>query len=169
MYEVGTLIVYGSTGVCRVEEISERKFDAASPPRRYFRLQPLYQSETIYTPVENNRVFMRPVISRAEAERLVGLIPGIEAEVYHSRNVQDLTGYYQSFLQSHDCGDLLELVMSIYAKKQHVAEQKKRFGQVDEHFMRRAQAMLHGELAVALGIPLDQVPVYIAQRVEHAQ
>lgn len=169
MYEVGTLIVYGSTGVCRVEEIVERKFDAASPPRSYLRLQPLYQSETIYTPVDNSRVFMRPVISRAEAERLVGLIPGIEAEAYHSRNVQDLAGYYQSFLQSHDCADLLELVMSIYAKKQHVAEQKKRFGQVDEHYMRRAQAMLYGELAVALGITLEEVPNYIAKCVEQSQ
>ena len=34
-------------------------------------------------------------------------------------------------------------------------------GQVDQRYRKKAECLLHGELAVALGIPLDQVESYI--------
>lgn len=50
-------------------------------------------------------------------------------------------------------------------KKAALAQQNKKFGRVDEHFMRQAEDNLYGELAVALGIARDEVPGYIKARV----
>lgn len=72
-------------------------------------------------------------------------------------------------MKSHDCKDLIELTMSIYNKKAALARQNKKFGRVDEHFMRQAEDALNGELAVALGIDKAAVPAYIAQRVAQAE
>ena len=78
MYTVGELIVYCGTGVCRVEAIEEKTQPDGSA-RGYYRLKPLYQSGTISVPVDG-KVFMRPVISREEAEALIDELPTMPAE-----------------------------------------------------------------------------------------
>ena len=40
----------------------------------------------------------------------------------------------------------------------------KKLGLVDERYMKRAQDMLHGEFAVALGIERNEVPGYIESK-----
>jgi len=61
--------------------------------------------------------------------------------------------------------DLVKLSMSLRAKKQGLEQQKRKFGAVDERFMKRAEELLFGELAAALDISKDRVPEYIADRV----
>lgn len=167
MYQIGDLIVYGGTGVCRVEAVDTPKPRPGEAARQYYLLKPLYQDGTIRIPVDT-KVFMRPVISREEAEKLIDAIPGMSAEVHHDRNFTQLAAHYQEALGSHSCSDLIELVMSIYAKKQYVESRKRKFGQVDARFMKRAENLLYGEFSVALGIPFDDVQGYIAGRVSGA-
>lgn len=164
MYQIGDLIVYGNTGVCRVEAVETPRHRPGEEERQYYLLRPLYQDGAIRIPVDT-KVFMRPVISREEAEKLIDAIPGMNAEVYHERNFTQLAAHYQEALGSHECSDLIELVMSIYAKKQDAESKKRKFGQVDARFMKRAESLLYGEFSVALGIPFDDVQGYIASRV----
>ena len=164
MYQIGDLIVYGGTGVCRVEKVEAPKLKGTDGNRQYYTLKPLYQDGTICIPVDT-KVFMRPVISREEAEKLIDAIPEVKAEAYHDRNFTQLAAHYQAALGSHECADLIELVMSIYAKKQFAESRKRKFGQVDARFMKRAENLLYGEFSVALGIPFDDVQAYIAERV----
>ena len=56
--------------------------------------------------------------------------------------------------------------MSIHAKKESMQRQKRRFGSVDERFLKQGEDLLFGELAAALDIPREEVPGYIAARVE---
>lgn len=56
--------------------------------------------------------------------------------------------------------------MSIYAKKQELKGQKRKFGVVDERYLRQAEELLFGELAVALGIDKEEVPEYIDSRLK---
>lgn len=165
MYQIGEMILYGSTGVCRVADIQVRKGANGEAERSYYTLEPLYQSCTISTPVDNEKIFMRPIITREEAERLIDLIPGMEGEAYHNRAMRELTEHYEAALRTYNCEDLVTLTMSIYAKKLDLESQKRKFGALDERFMRRAEDLLFGELAAALGIERDAVPDYIAARV----
>ena len=168
MFQAGDLIVYGNTGVCKVEGFAKPNLPGVDRNKEYYVLTPLYQEGTIYSPTDNTKVFMRPVISKNKAEELINMIPSIQAQSFHTSSSQQLTEHYQGFFNSHDCSDLIELIMSIYAKKQYLLNHKHKFGQIDERFMRKAEELLHGELAVALGISLKEVPGYIASRVETA-
>lgn len=58
--------------------------------------------------------------------------------------------------------------MSIYEKKQDVEKHNRKFGQVDERFMKQAEELLFSELAVALEIQRDEVREYIADRLSAA-
>lgn len=168
MYQAGDLVLYGSTGVCRVDEIREQSFPSMGEKRLYYVLRPLYEDCVISAPVDSDKVFIRPIISREEAERIIEKIPHIHAQAYHSRVSRELSEHYEAILKSHDCDSLVELTMSIYQKKRQLLDQKRKFGTVDERFLKRAEDLLFGELAAALEIPRDQVQDYIASKVEAA-
>lgn len=164
MYEVDDLIMYGSTGVCRILDITTQEFN--NEDKLYYVLEPLYQSGVIYAPVDNEKVFMRPVISEEEAKNLIDTIPEIHTEIYRNSSMQQLTKYYQSIIDTHKCLDLLKLTKSIHQKKMDALAQNRHLGQIDKKFMKRAEDLLFGEFAAALQISKDDVQDYIQKRLE---
>ena len=84
MFQTGAFIVYGNIGVCKVTGIAAPDFPDVDKSQLYYTLKPLYQNGMIYTPV-NTKVFMRPIITAGEAQRLIDMIPSIRVEAYHSR------------------------------------------------------------------------------------
>lgn len=166
MYQIGELIFYGSTGVCRVADIHQTTAHRTCPAQTYYILQPLYSTCTIQTPVDNPKVFMRPILSREEALNLIDRIPTVHAKAYSPRSIRELSDHYEAAMRTHNSAELLKLTMSIYAKKQDALRQNKKFGSMDERFMKRAEDLLFGELAAALDIDRDTVPDYIASRLE---
>lgn len=165
MYKTGDLIIYSGEGVCRVERVGLLEMSGANKGKQYYTLQPVYRDGKIFIPVDTT-VFMRPVITREEAETLIQRIPEIESEVYENRNLRMLNEHYQSLLQSHDCEDMLQLIKAIYTKQQENIAAGKKPGLVDERYMKRAEDILYGELAVALDVPKDSVLDYITNILE---
>ena len=125
MYQKGELVVYGTTGVCRVEGFgSPDPMDRSG--KQYYLLKPLYQDGVIYTPVEGGKVPMRPVMSAEEARALAEQVPQIQPEEHRARTIQLLTQHYQAILQSGSSRDLLELAMSIQAKRRQAEKHNRR-------------------------------------------
>jgi len=168
MYQVGEMIIYGGEGVCRVEAIGPIDMRGANRDRLYYTLAPLYRTGTIYTPVDT-KVFMRPVISRAAAEALIRSIPDIQGDGYKEKNLRLINEHYQSLIRTHQCEDMVQVIKSAYARSQARHAQGSKPGQVDERYMKRAEELLHGELAVALGIEREAVADYIAKTLEETE
>ncbi|WP_418665884.1 CarD family transcriptional regulator [Allofournierella sp.] len=166
MFCKGELIVYGNTGVCRVEDVAPAAhLSSGDKERLYYKLAPLYGSGFIYIPVETE-VFMRPVLTRAEAEALIEQIPQIKEESSQGLDPRALAEKYRATLNTHECADLVQLIKSVYSKNQALVGSGKKPGKTDQEYMKRAEGLLHGELAVALEIPVDEVEEYIRSRVE---
>lgn len=163
MFQPGDFIIYGSNGVCEVTDIGTPE-QFADRKDLYYKLEPVYSSETIYTPV-GSRVFMRPVMSRDEAELLIAKIPSIETDVCTSHKITFLKAHYESSLETHKCEDLIQLIKSVYVKNVEATHNGKKLGQIDQRYMKRAEELLHGELAVALGISCNEVANYIEDAV----
>lgn len=168
MYSIGDKIMYGGTGVCVVEQITSMKMSSADQPRDYYVLRPLYQSGTIQIPVDNVKVPIRPIMTRSEAETLVDGIPDIAATICYEKNLTALRNYYQQQINTYDCRDLVRITKSIYAKKKDAEQHQKKIGMTDEKFLRRAEELLFGELAVALDISREAVKDYISDRLQTA-
>ena len=164
MFQTGDLIIYGSTGVCEVTGIQPSKFPGEEG--LYYTLSPRYSSETIYIPVDSP-VFMRRVISREQAETLIGQIPEVQESATHSDHRQ-MAEQYEASLKTHDCSELLRIIKTAYLKTRRSVQSGRKPGQTDQRYLKRAETQLYGELAVALGIQPDEVKGYIEKSVRTA-
>ena len=149
--------------MCVIDEIKVIETPHTGEAQQYYVIRPMFQDCKISVPVDTT-VFMRPVISQAEAEDLVDSIPRVEVEPYYNSALRQLQEYYDAKINTHRCEDLLELTMSLHRKKLRMLEQKRKFGAIDERYMKRAEELLFGELAAALEIQRDEVRQYIEDR-----
>jgi len=161
MFKVGDLVLYGSTGVCRVTDITTRNLVDINKNQLFYVLTPLYQDCIISIPVEGTSIPIRAIIDQEEAELIIQQIPKIKAKVFHSSVLRELTEHYNSYLSTYDCIHLIELCMSVYAKKQKFEEEGRKTGTIDEKFLKLAEELLFGELAIVYDVPKEDVPKLI--------
>lgn len=165
MYATGALILYGRTGVCRIEGVTERTLPGEKKAIPYYLLRPLYQSGTIGAPVdkmEDGTIFSRPIMDREQARSFIEALPSVPAEPFHTQNLNQLKEHYRQQMQSFSSFDMARTLRSIYAKKREAEKRNRRLGAVDQRYLDEVEALLYGELAAALDIERDEVQGYIA-------
>ena len=159
MFSIGDKIVYGENGVCTVEKIEPLAIAGAPRGKLYYHLSPLIGSGTYFAPVDSG-AFMRPVMSRAEAEALIDAMPGIAPAICNDNRFNHVDAFYKELFKQHSCEALVSIVKGLRSR---MAERKTRSSRA-EATMKRARDMLHGELSVALDIDLQDVESYIQDR-----
>lgn len=157
MFQTGDYVMYGKTGVCQIENIGEYSFGESSRPRRYYKLCPVFsKDDVIYAPVDCCG-HMRGVVDREEAKNCISRFHGIKPKIFRSRIQRQVREHYQTMLETYDMEVLLELMKEAYAKRAEAAAHNKKFGQVDEHFLKSAEKLACGELAVVLDTSMDSI------------
>lgn len=166
MFEKGTLIMYGNTGVCRVDDVGVPSTTLKSEPgKQYYKLTPLFESGVIYVPVDT-AIFMRPLMTKEAAHRLIAKMPEIEESILTSRDQRMMKEHYQSFLRSHTLEDLVRIIKTTYIKEQENLPAGKKLSKIEEQYKKYAQELLYGELSVVLEIPLADVEDYIGKEID---
>lgn len=166
MYQKGEYVMYASTGVCKVEDIAELdNIPGKEKGALYYKLTPVYGTGNIYIPIDTT-VYMRPVLTKQQADALIDQLPYIEECTYAAKDQRDLAEHYRASIRAHEYKQLVGMLKAIYQKHKKLEESGRKLGKADVEYMKQAQALLHGELAVVLGIPFEQVPEYIAARIE---
>lgn len=169
MFQKGDYVIYGNTGICLIEDIcTPTDIPTASKDKLYYRLTPVHSKGTIYIPVDTS-VFMRPAITRSQALKLIAQIPHIPTDSFKSQDQRLLAEHYKATIHTHKCENLIQLIKTAYLKNKSLTERGKRPCQTDLQYMKKAEYLLHGEIAVALDIPLAQVPDYICNSVKESQ
>lgn len=160
MFEAGDKIIYGENGVCTVEKVAPLEMTGASKDKLYYHLDPLVGSGTYFAPVDS-AAYMRPVMSREEAEALIDSIPSIEPAICNDSRFNHVDAYYKELFKLHTCEALVSIVKGLRGR---MAERKAKSSRA-ETTMKRAKDILHGELAAALEMDIDEVEDYIVSRI----
>ena len=160
MYKIGEKIIYGENGVCTVEKIAPLDMSGAPKEKLYYHLTPLIGSGTYFAPVDTS-AFMRPVISREEAEALIDSMPGIPPAICNDSRFNHVDAFYRELFKQHTNEALVSVIKGLRCR---MAEKKTRSTRA-EATMKRAKDILHGELSVALQIEFRDVEAYIENRV----
>ena len=157
MFSVGEKIIYGENGVCTVSEIGSLPMSGESD-KVYYHLKPLVGNGTYFTPIDSS-AYMRPVMSREEAEAFIATIPDIEPAICSDTRFNHVDAFYRDLFKLHSCEALVSVIKGLYSR---MAERKTKSSRA-EATMKRAKDILHGELSVALGINIGEVEDYITR------
>lgn len=163
MYQVGETVFYGTEGVCRVEEICERKI--GREPVQYYALRPIYrEGTTVYVPVKNELLVsrMRPLLTREQIERMIDEVN--EDDEDWIDDVSERKAEYQRILLSGDRRCLLAMARVLHLRRRNLQTCGKRLRMNDEQMLRDAERLLADEFSVVLGIKPREVAEYINGR-----
>ena len=164
MFCKGDYVLYGTTGVCRIDEITTLNLDGIPKDREYYVMYPENSGGKIYLPVENADSKMRSIITKEEAQELIRKMPDIEPlKVTNEKLLKEM---YQKSMKCYDCTDWVRLIKCIYFRKQSRQADGKKITSMDERYMSLAENALYGELSIALGIPRKQVLEHIITIIE---
>ncbi|MDY3918993.1 MAG: CarD family transcriptional regulator [Candidatus Limivivens sp.] len=163
MFEEGTLVVYGNSGVCKVVGFTHMDMAGVDRKRLYYVLQPQYGQGTVYTPTDSQKAVIRPILTEQEAMELIQKIPKIETLWIENEKQRELC--YKEAIRKYDCEEWVKIIKTLYLRKKERVNRGKKITSVDEKYWKLAEDLLYGELACSLKIERDQVEKFIADKI----
>ncbi len=164
---VGSMLVYGSRGVCKVEDVKTERF--GKDEREYYVLCPMNdQKSRIYVPVDSDRIEKqaRRVITPDEIDRMLSTLPeGESAWIEDNRTRAD---HFRSVLEGGDLSQMMQAIHSLYLRKSELTAAGKHLNTADENIFVKLEKLLHNEFALALGISCEEVMPFIRERLTSA-
>ena len=150
LFHKGDYIVYGISGPCLITDVTRLSMPGCDGKRKYYVLHPVNAAKsTIYSPVDNDKVTIRQIMTREEAEELLQEVPGIQQIQVENEKMRE--EQYKEIMKNSDLHACIGLIKTLYHKRQVRLDQGRKFTTVDERYLREAMDMLTSELAIALG------------------
>ncbi len=168
MFEIGEHIVYGTSGICRVEEICKSPYDK-NDTRTYYLLIPAHNpmGSTIYTPVDNDRVPMRRLMTPEEIEALICAMPAIEVlQVPVEKQRREI---YRTVIGALRPEGYVSVIKTVHRRREELTAARKHFPVSDMEYGRLAKHMLYSECAHVLGLAEDGMEAYIEEKLALAE
>ncbi|NLB88841.1 MAG: transcriptional regulator [Syntrophomonadaceae bacterium] len=164
MFKVNDYVVYGSTGVCQIVDISQENIMDDNKVTEYYVLQPVFDDTmTIKIPVDNTKVLMRRIITKDDVKSLIKTIP--EQETVWIEDNKERIKFFKEAIRSGNCEEWIKVIKTLYLEKEERSEEGKKLTKTDEDLMKTAEKFLHEEFAVVLNISPEEVPSYIEKHI----
>ncbi|MCM1122130.1 MAG: CarD family transcriptional regulator [Eubacterium sp.] len=165
MFGKGELIMCGGHGVCRVVDITGNPIDRMDKEKKYYVLEPVFEkASTIYTPVDNEKIVMRRIMNKDEAEKLIEHITEIDTVWIQEEKRREQT--YKEAIRTYDSKSLVQIIKTLYQRKKSRISEGKKVLSSDEQYLHKAEELLYSEMSLALSIPKEKVEEYIAEAVD---
>lgn len=168
MYNIGTTVIYKNEGVCRITEITERRFKDKNI--EYYVLKPVHKDDSeIYVPKNNKELLskMRKILSKEEILELIKTMPDEENIWIADEN--ERKEHYREILVKGDRTELVRLIKTLYLHKQNQKKTGKKLHIADEKFLKDAEHLLYDEFAFVLNISKDEVLPFITGELEKSE
>lgn len=162
MFEKGKYIIYGGSGVCEVKGFMNA--NDKGKEQTYYVLVPMRsKGSTIYSPVDNQKTLMRPVMTKEEACAFVTQIAEIEdLEIREARTQEQ---QYKEVLLSGNCREFLRLLKALYTRKKQREARGRRITSLDEKYLRLMKDSIVNELSVALEMDTEEAGRLLAEKI----
>ena len=165
MYKVNDTIMYGTQGICKIVEITEKDFMGTK--KEYYVLKPMNDaSATLFAPVNNEKTEakMRRILSAEEIHELIETMPYEEANWIHNEN--ERKEKYKSIIAGGDRTELIKMIKALYFHKREREADGKHLYLSDERFMKEAERILYDEFQYVLKINKVDLMDFIFDRIE---
>ena len=149
MLNIGECVIYGSHGLCRIEEILVPSFLEKGKEKDYYRMiSAVDAGSTLYVPVEGAEDKIRDIISAEEAEDLIDDIEIMpETELPEGKKAEPVI---KEVIKRNLADEMMSLVKTLRRIKAMREAEGKKFASLNEKYLNMAEKLLYTELAFAL-------------------
>lgn len=160
MKTVGELVVYGASGVCRIEDVREENFSGSA--RCYYILRPITEqgNDRIFIPVDNAQLVsgMKAVLQPQEVLTLVRETQPFAASEWPADG-RSRSKLSRDILAAGDRLRMVQLIKTIYGRAKAPSS-------TEEAICHRAAAMLYQEFSLVLELgKADVIPFVMGEYV----
>ena len=160
MYQSGAYVVYGIQGVCRVvgteiQRVNKKKTE-------YLILEPLEKAASrFYLPTQNQAAMskLKPVLTKDEMEMILGsseVRAGCWVPEENQRKQR-----YRDLVSGGDRLSLLQMLFCLYRYREEQLAAGRKLHLCDDNFLRDAERLLCVEVALSMGMSLDEARSYL--------
>ncbi len=165
MPDIGTFVIYGTNGICRIKD---RRTDKLSGTKKeYYILEPTDNPNAlIFVPADNEELVnkMKKILSEKE---IVSLIESIDDnDIKWIDDNKKRAEVFSDILTKSDRADLLKLIKCLYIKRKELAAENKKLWASDENLLKSAEKIINTEFALVLNIPQSEVPAFIEKTIK---
>lgn len=163
-FKINDCVIYGRSGVCRIDDIEQRSFDGKSGS--YYVLKPIgNRNATIYVPCDNEKLakLMRRPLSKSEIDELLSGVGEYHTEWIDDKKERPI--YFKNIIGGGNIKQILSLMRCIYLKKQELIAKNKSLPIADERLLSDTEKLINEEFAYSLGIDCSKVSEYISEKV----
>lgn len=124
------------------------------------------KGSSVYTPVDSDKVIMRPVMTKKEIMDLIDDIKNIDTILVQDEKKREET--YKKAIRSCDARELVKIIKTIYLRKKDRIAEGKKITNSDEKYYRIAEDNLYGEVAIALSMTKEEAKEFVEKKVEES-
>lgn len=167
MFKTGEYFIYSTQGVCHIDQVGDYEINGTD--RKCYVFHPVNDKKSkITTPVDNQRVIMRQLIVKDEAEDIM--------RSFEKDNENDFVWdmnkriRYKTFFDAvNTCNARLYagLLKLLLIKKEEIKSSGKKFSMEDERFLTSVKTSLSEELALVLGRDTDSILSSIDRKIRN--
>ena len=159
--------MYGTNGICTVENIQKMMFPYETTEKTYYVLNPLgVRNSTLFVPEDNELLMskIRPLLTKAEIDAAISENSGEGEKWIEDKNPR--FAYFNTIIRAADPVKLLSVIKCIYRRKKEIEGTQKKLSSADENVLLTAEKLVRGEFAYSLGIAEGEVADYILSKTE---
>jgi len=165
MFNIGDTVLYGTTGVCKIDSTVFREIGGTK--KEYFVLRPLaHDNATVFVPCDNPVLLdkMRRMLSRDEIESIINEVKA-SPDIWEEDDVARRE-LYGEIIRSGDRKRVMLLIRSLYNVRLARQAEGKRLHLSDERYLSEAERLLYDEFSAVLGLNPSEVDPYIIEQME---
>lgn len=165
MFDIGAFVVYGNTGICKIEDITTIDMPGADNNRLYYIMTSVRKNgNRVFVPVDSMKIILRAVMDKNSAISFLDTMVEIDGITADSDKIRE--ELYKEYFKRCDCKSLVSIMKTISLRNKERTAQGKKITATDERYYRMASEQLFGELAFAMELEPSEVEKLVNDRME---
>ena len=161
-YDKGQMIVYGTSGICIIDDIINMRITSDSKPEKYYVLHQKRDDQSkVFVPVNNEHLTSKMRVLM-EKDEIIGMLKGAKQDVMEwDTDRRARADMFRDILVNGVGHDLLRMVVCLYERKKELFKDGKKLPVTDNNTLKSAVKLLEEEVAFVMGISEDEVRPFI--------
>lgn len=155
MYKVNEVVLYGSNGVCKIEEISKKSISGVE--MEYYVLKPLFsQISTLFVPINNKTLVskMRHTLSEEAIKDILNNLPLAPNWIEDKNQRFD---FCKEIISGGDFESIINLIRMLRVHEREQSSNGKHLHISDERFLKEAEKMVCDEISFVLNMERSEI------------